>query len=117
MKLYGTIVQAVHKKQYVDSQRGQEVTEHLPIAGQPVVGWFSSDEEDEPMEEASVEGDPAVGGQVEGGGGEESSSRHRKHQAQAAVDDPEERMPGQKPTAVALPKDYTQRQSVGLKHF
>ena len=108
MKLYGTIVQAVDKKQYevlwdnnktavvfakslaketsfaslppssiplrrqdnpempptgqeaadaeeeeiIDSQRDQEATEHLPFAGQPVGGCFSSDEEDEPMEEA-----------------------------------------------------------------
>ena len=49
-----------------------------------------------------------VGGQEEGGGGVESSSRPRKAQA---VDDPEGRMPGQLPTAEALPKDYTQRKS------
>jgi len=75
-------------------------------------GCFSSDEEDEEAaeEEASPEGGPAVGGQEEGGGGVESSSRPRKRQAQA-VDDPEGRMPGQLPTAEALPKDYTQRKS------
>jgi hypothetical protein len=99
------------EEEIIDSQRDQEATEHLPFAGQPVGGCFSSDEEDEPMEEASVGESPAVGGQVEGGGGVESSSRPRKRQAQAAVDDPEGRMPGQLPTAEALPKDYTQRKS------
>jgi len=100
------------EEEIIDSQRDQEETEHLPFAGQPVGGCFSSDEEDEEAaeEEASPEGGPAVGGQEEGGGGVESSSRPRKRQAQA-VDDPEGRMPGQLPTAEALPKDYTQRKS------
>ena len=100
------------EEQITESQRDQEDTEHLPFAGQPVGGCFSSDEEDqEAAEEASSEESPAVGG-AEGGGGEVGAQQPAtKKRRSPALVDPEGRMPGQLPSAEALPKDYTQRKS------
>ena len=102
----------IEEEEIIESQRDQEETEHLPFAGQPVGGCFSSDEEDEEEVEASQEESPAVGGAEEGGGEVEAQQpATKKRRSPAVLNDPEGRMPGQLPTAEALPKDYTQRKS------
>ena len=71
----------------------------------------STGQEAADAEEASPEEDPAVGGGKEGGKQVETEQPTTKKHCSSALVDPEGRMPGQLPTAEALPKDYTQRKS------
>jgi hypothetical protein len=111
----GQEVADAEEEEIINSQRDQEPTEHLPFAGQPVGGeCFSSDEEsneEAAEEEASQGGDPAVRGTEEGGGEAATEQPATKKRRSPALVDPEGRMPGQLPTAEALPKDYNQRKS------